>query len=519
MDRIEVDGHILEWERRGQAGQLTVRPLSSGVPAFGSGTTFRLRVDEDRLKVELALLPTSRTVDVSLQPDLFGQVLPVDYGSSIAGSAGSTVIWWIVALLTGTRAWCPSDPDGSGLVATAGGAALALLGSAYDRGAGTLGEVPRWAGPVLAGLTARDGARAGFGAKATRTVARALVDGLVGEVPPPPPGVRPMVDGGAAGAGRVALFRLAVALMAEPSAEPDQIARLLCSPGPAHPPEQWPNQEQIAIGRIVARHLGPTGTERLLAEAVARDDGPALLAEVCRLAPGVLHLLPPRPAHRLEDLRDQCRSLLPTDPDPRAGGWSRIRRTATVDPASGRRAPNRGAGLGRSARAGADRQVPSRPGARAGQRSEPRSEPGPARPPDPRRRMHVAPAAPEVAPNTPLLVADEVTALHGAEIGHDLRIVVPRSTDELVSWGHMLRNCVGSFGPAVAAGRSLLIGVESGGALTYCLELAPDGTVRQFLGERNRPVPQAAASAVCRHLEAAGLLRADRSANRIWLEA
>ena len=44
MDRIEVDGHILEWERRGQAGQLTVRPLSSGVPAFGSGTTFRLTV-------------------------------------------------------------------------------------------------------------------------------------------------------------------------------------------------------------------------------------------------------------------------------------------------------------------------------------------------------------------------------------------------------------------------------------------------------------------------------------------
>jgi hypothetical protein len=502
MERIEVDGHLLQWQRQGSSGELAVHPLSDGVPAPGTGTSFRFAVREDRLLVELALLPIARTVDVSLQPDLLRQVLPIGHGPCRPGTAGSTVARWVVSLLEGTRAWRPADPDRSGLMATVGGAAFPLLGNAYDRGAAALCEIPRWAGPVLAGATPRDGARAGFGPKATRTVARTLVEGLMAEAVPPPPGVTVLVDGGPPGSGRIDLFRLAMALMADASAEPDRIARLLCTSGPPHPPERWPGGEQIAAGRALAIRLGPAGIERVLADAVAREDGSVLLDEICRLVPGVVHLLPARPAHRLEDLRDQCRALLPIDPDPGAGGWSRTRGRRPVTGLPTRRAPVRPVVVGR-------------PPVRAVQ---PRFG-GPSPRPDPRRRMHVAPAAPALAPSTRLMVSTRAAALHGVEVGDGLRIVLPRSTDELAEWGRALRNCVGSFGPAVAAGRSLLFGVEVHDVLAYCLEIAPDGGVRQFLGERNRPVPPAVAGAVCRHLVEAGMLQADRSVNQVWLEA
>ena len=39
--------------------------------------------------------------------------------------------------------------------------------------------------------------------------------------------------------------------------------------------------------------------------------------------------------------------------------------------------------------------------------------------------------------------------------------------------GQLLCNCLGDFGPAAAAGRSLLIGVEVDGSLSYCIELSP----------------------------------------------
>ena len=503
MERIEVDGHLLGWERRGAGADLTVGPASHGARCGPDVTSFRLAVADGRLRVALALLPTDRTVDVSLQPDVFRQVLPVDDGPCAAGSAGAVVTGWVVSLLDGTGAWRPDDPEGAGLLATVGGAALPLLGLAYDRGAVALREVPRWAAPALAGRTPGEGARAAFGVRSTRAVARSLAGGLVDPHPVPPSGVTPIVDDGPR-TGRVGLLRLAVALMAGRVCEPDRLARLLCCPGPAHPPDRWPGVEGMAAGRAVAERLGPAGAERLLSEAVARADGPALLDEICRTAPGVLHLLPSRPARRLEALRDECRRLLPTDPDPGRGGWRPLpARTA--------------AGAGPPARPAAPRRR-SAP-LRGSPRTAPPVDDLPAPPPDPRRRARVAPAAPAVDAGARLEPPPGAAALQGAEVGHDARILVPRSGDELAAWGRSLRNCVGSFGPAVAAGRSRVFGVEVGGVLAYCLELAPDGTVRQFLGGRNRPVPRGVAAAVCRRMAEAGLLAADRPANRVWLEA
>lgn len=112
-----------------------------------------------------------------------------------------------------------------------------------------------------------------------------------------------------------------------------------------------------------------------------------------------------------------------------------------------------------------------------------------------------------------------LAAVHGDEPASGLRLVLPRTTGELVAWGRRLHSCVGSFGPAVATGRSILFGVERDGTLRYCVELSPDGMVRQFLGERNTAVPRSVAAAVCARLVALGLLRTDGDANCIWLEA
>ena len=125
VERIEMDGHLLVWERHGADADLTVGPASHGARCGPDATSFRFAVVDGRLRVALALLPTDRTVDVSLQPDVFRQVLPVDDGSCAAGSAGAAVTGWVVSLLDGTGAWRPDDPEGAGLLATVGGAALA----------------------------------------------------------------------------------------------------------------------------------------------------------------------------------------------------------------------------------------------------------------------------------------------------------------------------------------------------------------------------------------------------------
>ena len=134
-----MDGHLLGWERRDAGAVLEVAAGAGPGDGRCRTTTFVLGVHDDRLRVELAMLPTSRTVDVSLQPDLFGRVLPVDPGPCADGSAGAAV-----ARLGGVAGrgapGCgarrtPPAPASSPWSAVA---ALPLLGAAYDAGAATV---------------------------------------------------------------------------------------------------------------------------------------------------------------------------------------------------------------------------------------------------------------------------------------------------------------------------------------------------------------------------------------------
>ena len=66
-------------------------------------------------------------------------------------------------------------------------------------------------------------------------------------------------------------------------------------------------------------------------------------------------------------------------------------------------------------------------------------------------------------------------------------------------------------------GRSWLVGVERDDRLVYCMELTPDGSIRQFLGSRNRTVPIDDARAVCAHLVSAGVVDPHNRDNQVWL--
>ena len=131
----------------------------------------------------------------------------------------------------------------------------------------------------------------------------------------------------------------------------------------------------------------------------------------------------------------------------------------------------------------------------------------------------MAPAAPATTAGAVFRHPTAAAALHGAEAGSELRLLLPRTCDELAAWGRLLRSCIGSFGAAVAAGRSVLIGVEERGVLAYCIEVTPDGAVRQFLGERNRTVPRPVVASVCDVLVAAGVVDPSRTGNEVWLGA
>ncbi len=77
--------------------------------------------------------------------------------------------------------------------------------------------------------------------------------------------------------------------------------------------------------------------------------------------------------------------------------------------------------------------------------------------------------------------------LHGLLVG-TLELVLPRTPTELAAWGRLLGNCLAGFDAAVAAGRSVVVGVRDDGALVAAVEIDPQrGTIVQFLGPSNRP--------------------------------
>lgn len=451
VERVEGPGGVLEWRdaRDGCAARLRV------VPSAAPRTEVEVRVDAGaRLAIGLVTPVRRRPVDVTIQPALVARI-------ACAGRMGEwatePVARWVTAFCTShDGVWHGAPPDD--VTAALGGAAFPMLGAAYERGAATADDVPRWSVTAIRARHARDAAVALVGpAKATRPVVAAVG--------------RALVDG-AARAHEVALLPFALAAIGAPLLEPDQVARLVGEP-PRRRGAVWPDEDTVARLRRGVVRFGARRTERVLRDAARLDDGPQLLARLARLlgisAFGDERERRRRLPNRLAELVAYGESALPMDPAPAP---------PPAPPPARRDAEVRAAAL---------------------------------RPPA---------TAMAVTGGARIATSAAVAALHGESIRarhNDLRLVLPRTVAELHLWGTRLRSCIGDYGPAAVAGTSTLIGVECDDRLTYCLELTPERRIRQFLGEGNRAVPYDDRAAVVGHLVERGLVDPAHAGNRAWL--
>lgn len=489
---MEVEGFRLTWQETLEGAELTIWRGPTQGPPLQMSLRFVTDGTHRRVLVKMAFPFTTRVVNVSTQPLVISHALAATGGGEDLPEATrhAVVGRWVSDLAGRTGAWHPVVPQAASLVSVVGGAAFPMLGAAYERRAGPLPEIPMWAAPILSQPTARAAAGAAFGARATRPVVAAFASSLNRAAPGE-------VDGGQQG-GRANITALALALMGTSALEPDQLTRVLrvARPGAV------PSGEQIFAGQKVLVRLGPARAERVLTEAGDADDGLAMLAQMVRMFAEVGHLIVGRPANRLAELHAQCLEVMPRNPNPRPG------------PAPPRRqAPRR--------RLQTPLRQPEAPARPAPVRLAPVPAPPaadvvpPAR--DPGGLRAFAPPPVTSAPTNPALrFPAEIQALDHADLG-DMRLVLPRTTYELTLWGQLLGNCLGSFGPAAAAGFSWLVGVEANGRLAYCLELSPDRSVRQFLASRNRPVPPDHARKVLEHLARHHVIDLTHPANRTWV--
>lgn len=389
--------------------------------------------------------PLGRVVDVSVQPAAACEVLR-DAGQRTSSSA-SAIEAAVRSALLEARGRCDSwaPPDGASLLAGFGGAAFPLLAAVYDAGAAPVREVPRWAEPVVAARTARDGAIAAFGDRTTRPVVRALAEALQ-------PGASNEVD----------FSNLALAMIGTDVLEPDRLARVLSTPRVAHPASHLPDPSTLDAARRTVAAWGAFRAERVLLDAATSTDGVKLLLESVRYCRQLRGQSPAALPNRLAELHDAYRSRVATAP--------RVQVQPVVRPVQPRRAASR------------------------------------AEPQRPQHRIF-APSTtlPPVAADSPLQISPTAAALHGRTFGN-LTFTVPRTAGDLQRWGRILSNCLGDFGPAAAAGRTTIIGIEQSNILAFALEIRSDGTIRQFAGRSNRAPDQATRNATVRILTAAGVL-------------
>jgi hypothetical protein len=426
----------------------------------GDRTVVALTPSDGRVRVGLVMPVVGRVVDISVQPSAASTAL-------VEAARSSGVAWTTVertaragldAAAERAGAWTPSEEVC--LTRAFGGVAFPLLAAAFDVGAEPVAEVPRWAAAVLSAPTVGRGAVVAFGAAATRPVRRALVEAI-----------RPLP------CGTVDLTSLGLGLMGLDVLQPDRLARVLSAERVLHPPADLPDPATLGLARRVLRDWGDVRAERVLVEAAARSDGLRVLLETVRWAHSLGDHGPSgRLPARLGELHDAHRSLLRSDDAP-----------PPPPPPAPRRA------------------VPAPTPARR-----------PTAPPPPHRMLAPPTTMGMVRHTTALPLTPAERALDGTTEG-SIMLVLPRTAGDLARWGRLLSNCLGDFGPAVAAGRSTIVGVHRANRLVAAVELTPSGTIRQFCGAANRPPADRDRRVVVGMLRRAGLLDTSAAANRPWL--
>lgn len=413
-----------------------------------------------RVGVGLVMPPMGRIVDISVQPSAACRTL--DEAAARAGVAAEAVHAAARAALSDVarRAAAWKSPEGMCLLRAFGGSAFPLLAAAYEAGAAPVGEVPRWAEPMLAARTVGEGATVAFGATATRPVRRALVEAI-----------RPLPT------GEVDLAVHAFALMGRSVLQPDRLARVLAAERVLHPSADLPDPATLEATRRVLDAWGDRRTERVLLDAAARADGMRMLMDTARYARQLGDHGPAQPLpNRLAELHDVHRALVRSAAD-------------TLPPQTLAPAP---------APTGACR-------ARAGARVAP-----------PHHALAPASALRAVPASAPIPALPAIRSLDGREVD-DLTLVLPHTAGDLSRWGRLLSSCLGDFGPSAVSGRCTIVGVQRANRLVYAVELTSAGVVRQFCGRNNRAPRDRDRRAVIGALARSGALDTRSSRNRPWL--
>lgn len=518
----------------------TLRTAPFDVQVEGA-SVLRFLPAEGRVRLGLVMPSIDRVVDVSVAPST--AVARLDDAARRAGVAPQAAHRAARRSLEGAAeragAWRP--PGGVGLLTAMGGVAFPLLGAAYERGAKALDEVPRWAAAALAAPTARAAAEVAFGAGATRPLVAALASAVVTTVDAAP--------------GPIGLWPLGLAMIGAGALDPDRLARVLREAAASPPPTEVLSVDEVCTGRIVMAALGPDPAMSVLLEATRPPAGRTQLCDLLALWPVVGHRLPLRRPSRLPALLDLCRSVAASDRHPSAHrpvgtpnarsqvhgrpppdaseewpGGAGGPTTATPSPraaaARARRDASRGTAGGAATAPRPNRRSESGTGSitpvaapLTGFRVDDRRPWTPVDRPQQIRRALDAPAAPGPAraPQAGALPLPRFLAsVDGAEVG-GVKLALPRSVAELERWSRRLRNCLDTYGPAVATGASHLLGVFVDGELRGCVELAPNREVRQALGPANRPLGPVKRQAVMGLLVERQVIDPLRLGNRPWL--
>jgi hypothetical protein len=364
--------------------------------------------------------------------------------------------------------WCDRAPGQ--LTGVVGAFTHPLLAELYRQGCGALGEIPRWASPILRSQSAADAARRLAGGDTTRRLTRAVACSLRG------------AD------GTVGLNPLAFAVAGAGLVSHDELANVVEAASGSANRSPVIGVEHLRTIRTVLGLYPQSRRAALLIDA-ARHHTPLRLAEVL----SQLHWIIDRTARplpqRVNEVAECCSRLVPVLSPPA--------RPAPPDPV---------------ADLCQDPQVhPSNPAtnepARAPNTSS-RRPPGTAtRQPRTHHAALTAPTAPTRAPQSwpvprPLL---PISGYHC----DGLTFCVPTSANELTWWSRQLHNCLDTFAAAAAHQRSWLIGIRHDDNLIGCIEVCPrTRRLRQAHGPRNRPLPNHIYDTALRVLDETGILTA-----------
>ncbi len=409
--------------------------------------------DERRVATRLEFLGGRRSVEVGVQPDTIVHLL-----RRLAMSRNNNVDAWQRALrrqllLTSTEwgittAIEPHDTLAE-VIAVLG---YPLVGLARSRGVRPPPFIPRWAEPVLVAAEPRAAARAVFGQRASRRVARALATSLVSHE-----------------AQGMVLIPLAFAIALPPAASSDVIANVLEGATAPHAPQHWPSVDQLHVIRRGFGLIGADASARLALETMQILDGPHTLAALMVHLPRLLASYNRSCPRRLQQLQGAVAEFVnePVEMARRAANPQPRPALAAVPAPPVAPAPV----AADAARQAGGRVAAHNHGGGIDLPVEPLYAPGPPR---------------EVPPGQEFLYRESVMRLHGARSGeHSLWL--PRSRNELRAWGRELANCMPDYCTAVAAHDSIVLGLRRRDKLVAGIELTPDlRRVRQFVRDNNQ---------------------------------